>query len=607
MCGIVGYVGEKDATDILISGLKRLEYRGYDSSGVAVYDGRNINVVKTKGRLLALEGRLKDNPLSGRLGIGHTRWATHGKPSDINAHPHLNKDGSLAVVHNGIIENYVELKNWLTGRGYKFVSDTDTEVICHLLDYFYEGDALEAVLKLVSKIKGSYALGVLSKNDPDKIIAVRKDSPLIVGLGKGENLIASDIPAILPYTRDVVIMDDGDIAVLTKDNVTFYDYLGREEEKPVTHIDWDIAAAEKGGYRHFMLKEINEQPRAIRETLRGRMTEGGFNLDGIDLPEEYVRGLSKIQIVACGTAYHAGLVAREFFERYIRIPTTADIASEFRYRDPLVDENVLTIVISQSGETADTIAAIKEARKRGSKIFAITNVMSSTVARESDYVLYTLAGPEIAVASTKAYITQLAALYMLGSYIGLKRGSVDTQFARKLQSELNAIPDKVQEILDEQQDIQRIADEHYNSRDVFFLGRGLDYAVSMEGSLKLKEVSYIHSEAYPAGELKHGTLALVEKGTLIIAVATQSTLYEKTLSNVEETKTRGGYIITLTQGDKDVFADVTDELIKLPKAADFIMPILTVVPLQLLAYYMAVARGCDVDKPRNLAKSVTVE
>ena len=607
MCGIVGYVGEKDATDILISGLKRLEYRGYDSSGVAVYDGRNINVVKTKGRLLALEGRLKDNPLSGRLGIGHTRWATHGKPSDINAHPHLNKDGSLAVVHNGIIENYVELKNWLTGRGYKFVSDTDTEVICHLLDYFYEGDVLEAVLKLVSKIKGSYALGVLSKNDPDKIIAVRKDSPLIVGLGKGENLIASDIPAILPYTRDVVIMDDGDIAVLTKDNVTFYDYLGREEEKPVTHIDWDIAAAEKGGYRHFMLKEINEQPRAIRETLRGRMTEGGFNLDGIDLPEEYVKGLSKIQIVACGTAYHAGLVAREFFERYIRIPTTADIASEFRYRDPLVDENVLTIVISQSGETADTIAAIKEAKKRGSKIFAITNVMSSTVARESDYVLYTLAGPEIAVASTKAYITQLAALYMLGSYIGLKRGSVDTQFARKLQSELNAIPDKVQEILDEQQDIQRIADEHYNSRDVFFLGRGLDYAVSMEGSLKLKEVSYIHSEAYPAGELKHGTLALVEKGTLIIAVATQSALYEKTLSNVEETKTRGGYIITLTQGDKDVFADVTDELIKLPKAADFIMPILTVVPLQLLAYYMAVARGCDVDKPRNLAKSVTVE
>ncbi len=607
MCGIVGYVGEKDATDILISGLKRLEYRGYDSSGVAVYDGRNINVVKTKGRLLALEGRLKDNPLSGRLGIGHTRWATHGKPSDINAHPHLNKDGSLAVVHNGIIENYVELKNWLTGRGYKFVSDTDTEVICHLLDYFYEGDVLEAVLKLVSKIKGSYALGVLSKNDPDKIIAVRKDSPLIVGLGKGENLIASDIPAILPYTRDVVIMDDGDIAVLTKDNVTFYDYLGREEEKPVTHIDWDIAAAEKGGYRHFMLKEINEQPRAIRETLRGRMTEGGFNLDGIDLPEEYVEGLSKIQIVACGTAYHAGLVAREFFERYIRIPTTADIASEFRYRDPLVDENVLTIVISQSGETADTIAAIKEAKKRGSKIFAITNVMSSTVARESNYVLYTLAGPEIAVASTKAYITQLAALYMLGCYIGLKRGSVDTQFARKLQLELNAIPDKVQEILDEQQDIQRIADEHYNSRDVFFLGRGLDYAVSMEGSLKLKEVSYIHSEAYPAGELKHGTLALVEKGTLIIAVATQSTLYEKTLSNVEETKTRGGYIITLTQGDKDVFADVTDEFIKLPKAADFIMPILTVVPLQLLAYYMAVARGCDVDKPRNLAKSVTVE
>lgn len=607
MCGIVGYVGEKDATDILISGLKRLEYRGYDSSGVAVYDGRNINVVKTKGRLLALEGRLKDNPLSGRLGIGHTRWATHGKPSDINAHPHLNKDGSLAVVHNGIIENYVELKNWLTGRGYKFVSDTDTEVICHLLDYFYEGDVLEAVLKLVSKIKGSYALGVLSKNDPDKIIAVRKDSPLIVGLGKGENLIASDIPAILPYTRDVVIMDDGDIAVLTKDNVTFYDYLGREEEKPVTHIDWDIAAAEKGGYRHFMLKEINEQPRAIRETLRGRMTEGGFNLDGIDLPEEYVKGLSKIQIVACGTAYHAGLVAREFFERYIRIPTTADIASEFRYRDPLVDENVLTIVISQSGETADTIAAIKEAKKRGSKIFAITNVMSSTVARESDYVLYTLAGPEIAVASTKAYITQLAALYMLGSYIGLKRGSVDTQFARKLQSELNAIPDKVQEILNEQQDIQRIADEHYNTRDVFFLGRGLDYAVSMEGSLKLKEVSYIHSEAYPAGELKHGTLALVEKGTLIIAVATQSALYEKTLSNVEETKTRGGYIITLTQGDKDVFADVTDEFIKLPKAADFIMPILTVVPLQLLAYYMAVARGCDVDKPRNLAKSVTVE
>ncbi len=607
MCGIVGYIGEKDAVDILISGLKRLEYRGYDSSGVAVYDGKDIDVVKTKGRLSALEEKLKGGTLSGRLGIGHTRWATHGEPSDINAHPHLNRDGSLAVVHNGIIENYAELKNWLMEQGYEFVSDTDTEVICHLLDYFYEGDILQAVLKLVSKIKGSYALGVLSKNEPDRLVAVRKDSPLIVGLGKGENLIASDIPAILPYTRDVVIMNDGDIAVLTRERVTFYDYLGREEEKPAAHIDWDIAAAEKGGYRHFMIKEINEQPRAIRDTLRGRMTENGFDLDGIDLSEEYIKGLKNIQIVACGTAYHAGLVAKEFYERYIRIPTSADIASEFRYRDPLVNEDVLTLVISQSGETADTIAAIKEAKRKGSRVLSITNVISSTVARESDWVLYTLAGPEIAVASTKAYITQLTALYMLGGYIGLKRGTVDGRFVKELQAELRALPDKVQEILDEHGNIQRIADEHYNSRDVFYIGRGLDYAVSMEGSLKLKEISYIHSEAYPAGELKHGTLALVENGTMIIAVATQKALYEKTLSNMEETKTRGGYIIAFTKGDNDVFNDVADELVVLPTAADYIMPILTVVPLQLLAYYMAVARGCDVDKPRNLAKSVTVE
>ncbi|TZE82113.1 glutamine--fructose-6-phosphate transaminase (isomerizing) [Calorimonas adulescens] len=607
MCGIVGYIGEKDVTDILISGLKRLEYRGYDSAGVAVYDGENINVVKTKGRLSVLEEKVMDTPLKGKVGIGHTRWATHGEPSDINAHPHLNKDGSLAVVHNGIIENYLELKNWLKGLGYEFISDTDTEVISHLLDYYYEGDVLQAVLKLVSRIEGSYALGVLSKNEPDKIVAVRKDSPLIVGLGEGENLIASDIPALLPYTRNVVIMADRDIAVLTKDRVTFYDYYGREIEKPVTHIDWDISAAEKGGYRHFMLKEINEQPRAIRDTLRGRITEDGFHLDDISLDEGYIKGLKSIQIVACGTAYHAGLVAKEFYERYIKIPTVTDIASEFRYRDPLVDKNVLTIVISQSGETADTIAAIREAKSKGSKVFAITNVLGSTVARESDYVLYTWAGPEIAVASTKAYITQLAALYMLGGYIGLKRGTLDMKFVRELQAELTAIPDKVQKILDEQDRIQRIADEHYNVKDVFYLGRGLDYAVSMEGSLKLKEVSYIHSEAYPAGELKHGTLALVEDGTLIIAVATQKALYEKTLSNIEETKTRGGYIITVTKGDNEIFNDASDEMIMLPTASDYIMPIITVVPLQLLAYYMAVARGCDVDKPRNLAKSVTVE
>ncbi|MDI6600930.1 MAG: glutamine--fructose-6-phosphate transaminase (isomerizing) [Thermoanaerobacteraceae bacterium] len=607
MCGIVGYIGEKDVVDILISGLKRLEYRGYDSAGVAVFDGEKINVVKTKGRLSALEERLKDNPLNGRLGIGHTRWATHGEPSDINAHPHLNKDGSLAVVHNGIIENYVELKSWLKELGYEFVSDTDTEVISHLLDYYYEGDIFQAVLKLVSKIEGSYALGVLSKNEPDKIVAVRKDSPLIVGLGNGENLIASDIPALLPYTRDVVIMADRDIAVLTRDKVTFYDYYGREIDKPVTHIDWDITAAEKGGYRHFMLKEINEQPRAIRDTLRGRITEDGFHIDGINLSDEYIKGLKSIQIVACGTAYHAGLVAKEFYEKYLRIPTAADIASEFRYRDPLVDENILTIVISQSGETADTIAAIREAKKKGSKVFAITNVLGSTVARESDYVLYTWAGPEIAVASTKAYITQLVALYMLGGYMGFKRGTLDIAFIKELQAELIAIPDKVQQILDEQDKIQRIADEHYNAKDVFYLGRGLDYAVSMEGSLKLKEVSYIHSEAYPAGELKHGTLALVEDGTLIIAVATQKALYEKTLSNIEETKTRGGYIITVTKGDNEIFNDASDEMIMLPMASDYIMPIVTVVPLQLLAYYMAVARGCDVDKPRNLAKSVTVE
>jgi len=608
MCGIVGYIGDRDATPILINGLKKLEYRGYDSAGIAVYCDEEIKVRKAKGRISRLEESLKDFYINGNLGIGHTRWATHGEPSDINSHPHVNMSGSIAIVHNGIIENYLTLKEWLQEKGYSFVSETDTEVVAHLIDYNYKGDLLKAVLDTVNQLEGSYALGVISKEEPDKLIAVRKDSPLIVGLGNGENFIASDIPAILEHTRNIYVLNDREIAVITKESVEVYDNYGRRVEKEVYTVNWDIESAEKGGYKHFMIKEINEQPRAIRDTLRGRINDKGeVVLDEISLIKEEISKIKKIFITACGTAYHAGVVGKYVIEKMARIPVEVDIASEFRYRNPIVEEDSLTIVISQSGETADTIAALREAKSKGSKVIAITNVVGSSVAREAHSVLYTWAGPEIAVASTKAYITQLVAIYLIGIYLAEKKGLIGEDQVKALTNELKTLPDKVQKVLDNEEVIQKLADENFNVRDTFFIGRGLDYAVSLEGSLKLKEISYIHSEAYAAGELKHGTLALIEKGTLVIALATQKELFDKMMSNIKEVKARGGKVVGITCEGSHEIEKVVDIPIYIPSSLSDFMPVIAVVPLQLLAYYMAVARGCDVDKPRNLAKSVTVE
>lgn len=608
MCGIVGYIGDKQATPILLEGLKRLEYRGYDSAGVAVYTHNKLQIRKAKGRLTALEDLIKRECVAGSVGIGHTRWATHGEPSDINAHPHVNSKGTIAVVHNGIIENYLYLKERLQQEGYKFVSDTDTEVIAQLIDYFYNGDILNAVINAVSRLEGSYALAVLSSYEPDKVIAIRRDSPLIVGLGDDGNYLASDIPAILKHTRNVYILEDGEIAVLTKDKVTVMDSFGKEIKKEVFEVKWDVAAAEKGGYQHFMLKEINEQPKAVKDTLAGRLTDGSdVKLDDIKLSRDDINKINNIFIVACGTAYHAGLVGKNLIERLAKIPVEADIASEFRYRNPLVDENSLTIVISQSGETADTLAAMREAKKKGSRILAVTNVVGSSVAREADDVLYTWAGPEIAVASTKAYTTQLVSMYLLAIKLGLQRETVAEDYVEMLKSELRQLSGKIQKILDSQDTVQKLADNNYTAKDVFFLGRGLDYFVSMEGSLKLKEISYIHSEAYAAGELKHGTLALIENGTLVIALATQKYLYDKMLSNIREVKTRGAHVIAVAPESMREVEKAVDDVIYIPDCAEEVAPVLAIIPLQLLAYYMAVARGCDVDKPRNLAKSVTVE
>ncbi|SHE71256.1 glucosamine--fructose-6-phosphate aminotransferase (isomerizing) [Caldanaerobius fijiensis DSM 17918] len=608
MCGIVGYIGDGQATPILLEGLKRLEYRGYDSAGVALYEDGKLQIRKTKGRLTALEDLIKRECVAGSVGIGHTRWATHGEPSDINAHPHVNSKGTIAVVHNGIIENYMYLKERLQQEGYKFVSDTDTEVIAQLIDYFYKGDILDAVINAVSRLEGSYALAILSTYEPDKVIAVRRDSPLIVGLGEDGNYLASDIPAILKHTRNVYILEDGEIAVLTRDKVTVLDSLGKEIKKEVFEVKWDVEAAEKGGYQHFMLKEINEQPKAVRDTLAGRLPDGSdVKLDDIKLSADDINKINKIFIVACGTAYHAGLVGKNLIERLAKIPVEADIASEFRYRDPLVDEHSLTIVISQSGETADTLAAMREAKKKGSRILAVTNVVGSSVAREADDVLYTWAGPEIAVASTKAYTTQLVSMYLLAIKLGLERGTITEDYAEMLKSELRQLSEKIQKILDNQDTVQKLADNNYTAKDVFFLGRGLDYSVSMEGSLKLKEISYIHSEAYAAGELKHGTLALIENGTLVIALVTQKHLYDKMLSNIKEVTTRGAHVIAVALESMREIEKAVDDVIYIPDCAEEVAPVLAVIPLQLLAYYMAVARGCDVDKPRNLAKSVTVE
>ena len=609
MCGIVGYIGSKEATPILVSGLSKLEYRGYDSAGVAVFNTEQLDVVKAKGRLANLAGKLEEYTIDATMGIGHTRWATHGAPSDENSHPHFNKDKTIAVVHNGIIENYVELKEELKAKGYEFLSQTDTEVVAHLVDLYYEGDLVDAFKKAVDRLEGAYALGCISKNHPDLFMAVRKDSPLIVGVGEGENFIASDIPAILEHTRDVFLLNDDEFVVLTRENVRIEDRAGNEIKKEVFKVTWDIAAAEKGGYEHFMLKEIHEQPKAVRDTLLPRLPEGlnGIKLDDIKLSKEELDKINKIYIVACGTASYAAQIGKYLIERIARIPVVAEIASEFRYRDPIMDENTLMIVVSQSGETADTLAALRAAKVAGARVVGVVNVVGSSIAREADDLLYTWAGPEIAVASTKAYSTQVVAMYLLACHIAMEKGKMSQEEFAQIKKEMITLPEKIQAILDQEAKIKTLADKYINSKNVFYLGRGLDFAVALEGSLKLKEIAYVHSEPYAAGELKHGPIALIEEGTLVVGLVSQEDLFEKTASNLAEVKARGARILAIAQEGHTEIENTADDVIYVPRTHWMLTPVLANIPQQIFAYYIATGLGHDVDKPRNLAKSVTVE
>ena len=608
MCGIVGYIGEEQAAPILLKGLEKLEYRGYDSAGVALYNGGHLQVVKAKGRLKVLSELIEGGQKTpGTLGIGHTRWATHGAPSDINSHPQVSDSGKFAVVHNGIIENYLPLKEHLIRRGVNFVSETDTEVVAQLLEYYYKGDVLDAVIQVLRHVEGSYALGVICQDYPDQLVAVRKDSPLIVGVGSGENYIASDVPAILERTRDIYRLNDQEIAVLCRGSVSFYNMDKEPVQKELCHVDWDVSAAEKGGYEHFMAKEIMEQPKVLRDTISPRLHNGRVVLDSVSLTREDLEKLRSIYIVACGSAYHVGVIAKYVLEKVVRIPVEVDIASEFRYMDPMVDEGTLVLVISQSGETADTLAALREAKRRGARTLSIVNVVGSSIANESDDVLYTWAGPEIAVATTKAYSAQLAVIYLLTIYMGDLLGTVGQEQYAAYVKDLMRLPDLVEEILQHKENVQYLASLFFNVKDVFFIGRNLDYAMSLEGSLKLKEISYIHSDAYAAGELKHGTISLVEDGTLVVALATQKALFEKMMSNVKEVKARGAVVLGLTtEGNKSI-EQTADHVMYVPEICDIMLPSLAVVPLQLFAYYVSSMKGCDIDKPRNLAKSVTVE
>ena len=608
MCGIVGYIGSEEAGPLLLRGLEKLEYRGYDSAGLAIYQNSAIQVAKSKGRLKALSELTNGGTsLSGTLGIGHTRWATHGAPSDINSHPQVSKSGLFAVVHNGIIENYAELKSFLAESGVPFVSETDTEVVAQLIEYYFKGDVFDAIIKTLAKVRGSYALGVICSRDPDTLYAVRKDSPLIVGLGKGENFIASDIPAILHKTRDVLRLNDNEIAVLTRETVAVFNQNREPVPKTPEHINWDVSAAEKGGYPHFMLKEIMEQPKAVRDTVLPRIREGKIVLDDIILTKEQLENIRRVYILACGSAWHVGMVAKYIFEKLLRIPVDVVIASEFRYMDPIVDEHTLALVISQSGETADTLEAMREAKRRGARTLAIVNVVGSSIASAADDVIYTWAGPEIAVATTKAYSTQLAVIYLLAVYFGDLLGTVSPEEYKNYVNALLDLPKQIEKALQTKEQVQYIASRCFNAKDIFFIGRNIDYAMSLEGSLKLKEISYIHSDAYAAGELKHGTISLVEDGTLIVALATYKPLYEKMMNNAAEVKTRGGVILGLTTEDNADMQRRTDYCIRVPAACEMLLPSLAIVPLQLFAYYIASMKGCDIDKPRNLAKSVTVE
>lgn len=610
MCGIVGFIGKEQAAPILLDGLSRLEYRGYDSAGLAVYDAeKGLQVVKAKGRLQVLRDLTREGQdVPGLMGVGHTRWATHGAPNDVNSHPQVSQSGRMAVVHNGIIENYAKLKKFLESKGVQFVSETDTEVVAQLLDYYYKGDLLDAVSKVLHRIQGAYALGIVCADEPDKLVAVRKDSPLILGLGQGFTMLASDVTALIRYTREVCYLDDGEMAVLSPDGVKVYNSLVQPVEKETSHVDWEISAAEKGGYEHFMFKEIMEQPKAIRDTISPRLRDGKVVLDDVTITEEELEDLDRLYVIACGSSYHVGMAAKYILERLLRIPVEVTLASEFRYCAPIVTKHTLALVISQSGETIDTLAAMREAKRLGARILSIVNVVGSTIARESDDVLYTWAGPEIAVATTKAYSTQLAVVYLLGLYFADLLGRVSEEEYHALVEELRALPAKAEAILKDTEKIQYYASIYFNHNSVFFIGRNIDYAVGLEGSLKLKEISYIHSEAYAAGELKHGTISLIEDGTLVVALAGWNELFEKLMSNVKEVKARGADVIGIAcENHKEALESLVDSAMTIPEVNPMFLPSLEVIPMQMFAYYVALMRGCDIDKPRNLAKSVTVE
>lgn len=610
MCGIVGYVGKQQACSILINSLKKLEYRGYDSAGVAIHNDIDIVIKKTKGRLNTLENILNISPINGNLGIAHTRWATHGVPSDINSHPHSNSNSTIAVVHNGIIENYIDLKDKLEAKGYKFVSQTDTETIVHLIDYYYKltNDIIDAVSKSVSELRGSYALGIICKQYPDKLIVVRKDSPLIIGIGKDENFIASDVPAILQYTRDIYYLDDNELAIIEKNNIDIFNMQKQKVKKEICKITWDSKAAEKNGYEHFMLKEIFEQPQVVKETLLSKLPENSMNINlGIKLDSKELENINQIYIVACGTAYYAGMVGKYIIQRVARIPVIAEVASEFRYRDPVLNEKTLVIVVSQSGETADTLAVLRLAKKLHSKVIAVVNVIGSSIAREADEVIYTMAGPEIAVASTKAYSSQLVVMYLFALYIAMNLKRIDKKEFVKIRDELYLIPSKIDKILKEANKIESLAKKYIDAKNVFYIGRGTDYMVAMEGSLKLKEIAYLHSESYAAGELKHGPIAMMEQRTLVISHLSHKELFEKTISNIKEVKARNAHVLAIAPNNSEDIAQIVDDTIYIPSTHWLFTSILANIPQQLFAYYMAVGLNNDVDKPRNLAKSVTVE
>lgn len=608
MCGIVGYIGEGEAAPILLDGLSKLEYRGYDSAGIAVLDDNIIAVSKTSGRIANLCRMTSDGKsCHGHVGIGHTRWATHGAPTDLNAHPHMSNDGRFAVVHNGIIENYMQLKSELTALGFEFSSETDTEVIAHLLQLYYEGDLKAAFLRTLSRLRGSYAVGVLCTQYPDVVYVAREASPLIIGVGKGENYFASDVTALIAHTRDIIYLDEGEIACVTSDTVDVFDMSGHKRDKKISHVSWDISAAEKGGYEHFMLKEIMEQPRAVRATLSPRIKESGIVLDDFELDAGYLRNISKIVITACGSAYYAGVAGKYAIEKLCRIPVSVELASELRYGDPIIDKNTLLIVLSQSGETADTIAAMKECKSRGAKTIAVVNVVGSTVSKLADHTLYTWAGPEIAVATTKGYTTQLAVLYMLSLYIAEKLDTIERARYDELLESLKSLPEKIESALRMNESIAQLSQKYCTCASMFFIGRNTDYAVALEGALKLKEISYIHAECYAAGELKHGTIALVDEDKPVVALMCNDSITEKTVSNVVEVKARGARVLALAHKDNEKAAQIADDIIFAPSLDPVFSPIAEMIPLQLFAYHVARSRGCDIDRPRNLAKSVTVE